>query len=188
MGRRKRRRPFKALKRSPVWTVWNWIWPVGLGVLAARILSTWVIGFAYVPSASMVPAIQNPGHILLDHLATEWMPIYEGEVVVFHWPDNPTQIFVKRVIGLPGDTIVVKNGHVYRNGQELQEPYLHGLYTAGNYGPYHVPPGHYFMMGDNRNISDDSRDWVHKYVPRSFIIARADFEVWPPSEFHQIPQ
>ncbi|WP_249226872.1 signal peptidase I [Alicyclobacillus mengziensis] len=174
--------------RSVVRTVWSWVWPVAIGVLVAKAISTWVVGFAYVPSASMVPAIENPGRILLDHVATDVMPIYEGEVVVFHWPDDPSQIFVKRVIGLPGDTIFIQNGHVYRNGKVLKEPYLYGLVTEGTYGPYHVPANHYFMLGDNRNISDDSRMWVHKYVPRSYIIARADFQVTPLSKFHHITQ
>ncbi|QSO55184.1 signal peptidase I [Alicyclobacillus curvatus] len=177
-----------APRRSGFRAVWSWIWPVAIGVLVAKALSMWVIGFAYVPSASMVPTIENPGRILLDHVATAVMPIYEGEVVVFHWPDDPSQIFVKRVIGLPGDTIVIHNGHVYRNGKLLNEPYLHGLVTEGTYGPYQVPANHYFMLGDNRNISDDSRMWVHKYVPRSYIIARADFQVTPLSMFHHITQ
>lgn len=175
-------------RRSPLRAIWSWVWPIAIGVAAAKILSTWVFGLAYVPSASMVPAIKNPGRILLDHLATELAPIHEGEVVVFHWPDDPTQIFVKRVIGLPGDTILVKDGKVYRNGVALNEPYLHGLVTEGFYGPYHVPAGEYFMLGDNRNISDDSRKWVHTYVPRDYIIAQADFQVWPLSEFHHITQ
>ena len=175
-------------RRSASRTVWSWVWPVAIGVLVAKVISTWVVGFAYVPSASMVPAIENPGRILLDHVATDVMPIYEGEVVVFHWPDDPSQIFVKRVIGLPGDTIFIQNGHVYRNGKVLKEPYLYGLVTEGTYGPYHVPANHYFMLGDNRNISDDSRMWVHKYVPRSYIMARADFQVTPLSKFHHITQ
>jgi signal peptidase I len=163
-------------------TLWNWIWPIAIGILIAKAVTIWVFGFAYVPTSSMYPTINNPCRIFVDHVATEIQKPYEGEVVLFHWPDNPKEIFVKRIIGMPGDTIVVKNGHVYRNGKVLKEPYLH-VVTKGNYGPYHVPAGHYFMMGDNRNVSDDSRDWIHKYVARSAIVGRADAVVWPLSKF-----
>ncbi len=159
--------------------LWEWFWPIGSGVGIALIIMRFVVSVAYVPTPSMVPVIPSPCRIIVNHLATEFSNIYEGEIVLFHFPDDPSKIYVKRVIGLPGDTIDIHNGHVYRNGEILNEPYLHGLVTEGTFGPYHVPEGHYFMLGDNRNISDDSRLWVHKYVSRSAIIGRADYVIWP---------
>ncbi|RIV24712.1 signal peptidase I [Alicyclobacillaceae bacterium I2511] len=175
--------------------MWSWLWPIVVGVLIAKALTTWVFGFAYVPSSSMYPTIPNPCRILVDHVATEVQKPHEGEVVLFHWPDDPSQIFVKRVIGLPGDTVYIHGGHVYVNNKELSEPYLQEKnnaywqpYIHGTWGPYHVPAGHYFMLGDNRPVSDDSRDWTHKYVPLDYIVGRADMVVWPLSKFSVIQQ
>jgi len=167
-------------KQPSLWRgIWDWVWPIALGAAVAWMISKWVVGIAYVPSESMRPNIPNPCRIIADHLATEFYAPYEGEVVLFHWPDNPSTIYVKRIIGMPGDTISIHNGKVYRNGKAMFEPYLDGIVTEGTYGPYKVPKGEYFMLGDNRNVSSDSRFWVHKYVPRSYIIARADMVIWP---------
>ncbi|MCL6631134.1 MAG: signal peptidase I [Alicyclobacillus herbarius] len=174
-------------RRSPLWrTVWEWVWPIALGCLVAWGIQKWIFGVAMVPSESMYPTINNPCYVLVDHLATEFHAPYEGEVVLFHWPDDPSKIFVKRIIGMPGDTIVVHDGHVYRNGKELYEPYVAPGGTKGDYGPYKVPAGEYFMMGDNRNVSDDSRFWQHRYVARSAIIGRADMVIWPLGKAHTI--
>jgi signal peptidase I len=159
--------------------LWEWFWPIGIGVAAALLVMRYVVSVAFVPSASMVSIIPNPCRILVNHIAIEFSNIYEGEVVLFHFPDKIKEIYVKRVIGLPGDTIDIHNGHVYRNGVMMNEPYLHGIVTEGTFGPYHVPPNSYFMLGDNRNISSDSRFWIHKYVLRKQMIGRADYVVWP---------
>lgn len=160
--------------------VWDWVWPVLIGVVVARAVMQFIVSVATVPTASMAPTIPNPCYILVNHVATETSAPTRGEVVLFHFPDNPSTIFVKRVIGLPGDTVTIHSGHVYINGARLNEPYLSpGLVTEGDLGPFHVPAGHYFMMGDNRNNSDDSRFWVNKYVAQSAIVGRADFVIWP---------
>lgn len=160
--------------------IWDWIWPIAVGIVVAKAIMYWVVSVATVPTASMAPTIPNPCYILVDHVATEFSAPTRGEVVLFHFPDNPSQIFVKRVIGLPGDTVTIHSGHVYIDGKVLKEPYLPaGVVTQGDFGPYVVPAGHYFMMGDNRNNSDDSRYWVHKYVAQSAIVGRADLVVWP---------
>lgn len=167
-------------KRSLWRAVWEWVWPIAIGIAVAKAIMYWVISVASVPTASMDPTIPSPCYILVDHVATEVAAPTRGEVVLFHFPDDTSRIFVKRVIGMPGDTVTVHNGHVYINGSVLSEPYLpSNLVTEGDYGPYHVPPGYYFMLGDNRNISDDSRFWIHKYVARSAIVGRADYVIWP---------
>ncbi|MCL6446498.1 MAG: signal peptidase I [Alicyclobacillus sp.] len=165
--------------------MWSWLWPILVGVAVAKGLMMWVISFAEVPSGSMYPTIPvnppevpHPVYILVDHLATELHKPYRGEIVLFPWPDDPKEVFVKRIIGMPGDTLAVHKGHVYINGHVLYEPYLTQA-TTGTYGPVKVPPGHYFMMGDNRAISDDSRSWQHPFVPASTIIGRADLVIWP---------
>ncbi|MCL6548077.1 MAG: signal peptidase I [Alicyclobacillus sp.] len=173
-------------RRPSLWrTVWGWLWPVALGAAVARGLMTWVVSFAEVPTGSMYPTIPNPCYILVDHIATEWFPPYRGEVVLFPWPDHPGTIFVKRIIGLPGETVAIRGGHVYINGRVLNEPYLTQS-TPGRFGPVRVPEGSYFMLGDNRANSDDSRLWVHPYVPRSALIGRADLVIWPLYKAHAI--
>lgn len=147
-----------------------------------------------VPSASMYPTIPatSSSHfslIVVDKLATELEPIHRGEVVVFHAPDHPAILYVKRVVGMPGDTITVTSHAVYINGRKLNEsnPDI-ARYNGTAVGTWHVPPGHYFMLGDNRPISDDSRLWVHKYVARSAIVGEANFVFYPLNRIGPISQ
>ena len=99
-------------------------------------------------------------------------PIKRGDIIVFKFPEDPERDFIKRTIGLPGDTLELRNKKVYINGKPLDEPYVHFLFpppgdtsarrtstSASHYGPVTVPPDHYFMMGDNRDNSEDSRYW-----------------------------
>lgn len=163
----------------------DWVFPIIVGVGVAFSIKTWVVSAAVVPSASMYPTIPatttHHVYILDNKLATEFdRQIYRGEVVVFHYPDNPEELYVKRVIGLPGDTVKVTANAVYINGQKLNEtnPKI-AKSNLPKLGTYHVPAGHYFMMGDNRPVSMDSRYWVHKYVARSAIVGEADFILAP---------
>lgn len=159
--------------------------PLMIGVVMALALKTFVVDAAIVPSASMYPTIPavNSSHfalIVVNRLSTELGTIHRGEVVTFRWPDDPSEIFVKRVIGLPGDTVKVTEHAVYINGHKLNESNMDIAKSNGPaLGTFHVPPGHYFMMGDNRPISFDSRLWVHKYVARSAITGQADFVFYP---------
>jgi len=99
-----------------------------------------------------------------------------GEVIIFKFPEDPSRDFVKRVIGVPGDTIEVKRGTVYVNGVKLDEPYIVEP-DSTDMAPMFVTPDHYFVMGDNRRASNDSRDWG--LVPADLIIGRAWFVFWP---------
>jgi signal peptidase I len=172
----------------------DWVMPIVVGVALATGLKTWVVSAAVVPSSSMYPTIPATSshhvYIVVNKVATDFQrKIYRGEVVVFHFPDNPTELFVKRVIGLPGDTVTVTAHAVYINGKKLNEsnPEI-ATYNGTKLGTYHVPPGHYFMMGDNRPVSLDSRYWVHKYVARSAIVGEADFIFAPLQNIGTISQ
>uniref|UniRef100_UPI0023512089 signal peptidase I n=1 Tax=Alicyclobacillus tolerans TaxID=90970 RepID=UPI0023512089 len=163
----------------------SWGVPVVIGVAIALALRTWVFSLSEVPSSSMYPTIpalnqSHPSYIFVNDLATELGQIHRGEVVVFHFPDNPKLLFVKRVIGLPGDTVQVTPRAVYINGKLLKEsnPDI-AKWNGTVVGTYHVPAGHYFMLGDNRPVSDDSRMWVHKYVARSAIVGEASLILYP---------
>lgn len=126
----------------------------------------------------MLPTIPYPTYIFVNKLSVELSGVHQGEVVTFHFPDDPSQVFVKRIIGMPGDTVKVTNDAVYVNGKKYVVPAAIQP-NANGLGTYHVPPGHYFMMGDNRPISDDSRLWNNKYVAASQLIGRAEFVVLP---------
>lgn len=99
-----------------------------------------------------------------------------GEVIIFRFPKDPSRDFVKRVIGVPGDVVEIRRGEVFVNGQKLNEPYVTHP-DRGNMAPYTVPPDSYFVLGDNRRASNDSRDWGP--VPADHIIGRAWVSYWP---------
>jgi signal peptidase I len=116
-------------------------------------------------------------------------PIHRDDVIVFKFPDQPDRDFIKRVIGLPGETVELRNKKVYINGTPLDEPYVHYLIPPSsdfqevtsadvreNYGPVKVPPDHLFVMGDNRDNSEDSRYWG--FLPRSYVKGRALVIYW----------
>ena len=104
-------------------------------------------------------------------------PPEHGEVVIFNFPGDPTRDFVKRVIGVPGDTIEIRSGDVYRNGEFVEEPFVTDPSTR-SYPPVFVDQGHYYVLGDNRRSSNDSRDWG--LVPQENLIGRAWMRYWPP--------
>ncbi|WP_311794329.1 signal peptidase I [Alicyclobacillus acidiphilus] len=168
--------------------------PIVVGVALALALRQWVVSPAQVPSASMYPTIpatssRDFAYVVVNKLATELRPIHRGEVVVFRWPDDPSQLFVKRVIGLPGDTVTVTENAVYINGKKLNESNPNIAKDNGTaLGTWKVPAGHYFMLGDNRPISDDSRLWKHKFVSRSAILGEADVVLYPFSHIGGISQ
>lgn len=135
--------------------------------------------FSEVPTESMAGTIE-PG----DNLACTRFGIGEGEVgrydiLIFTPPDEPGMLYVKRVVGLPGETIVVKNGKVYADGAELDSSFTKAPQNRRGDGVYKVPEGHYFFLGDNRNNSNDSRFWKNKYVPAANIKAKAKFICFP---------
>ena len=103
------------------------------------------------------------------------------DIVVFRFPDDESQLFVKRVIGLPGETVQVKDGKVYINGSDtpLRDDFINNGLADGDFGPYTVPEGHYFIMGDNRENSLDSRYWTNKYVAKGKILGKVIFRYYP---------
>ena len=101
-----------------------------------------------------------------------------GDIVIFKYPDDESVDYLKRIIGLPGETVEIISGKVYINGELLDEPYLSEEPT-GDYGPYQVPEDSYFMLGDNRAVSKDSRYWHNTYVKKDKIIAKAFVMYWP---------
>jgi signal peptidase I len=162
--------------------IFDWLKYIVLAFVIALILSNYVIVNAYVPSESMLSTIKPKTRILANRLHYYAKKPQRGDIVVFKYPDNEQTLFVKRVIGLPGETVEVKNGIVYIDGEKLSEPYIKQP-SSNNFGPYKVPEGRYFMMGDNRNSSWDSRYWTNKYVEKSKILGKVFLVYFPEFKF-----
>lgn len=158
--------------------VFAWIFTIALAVVAAKLINNYVIIKAEVPTGSMEHTIEVDDCILGFQLAYLFDGPDRGDVVIFPYPDNPEVTYVKRVIGLPGETVEIKNGFVYINGESIEEPYLKEA-MRGEYGPYVVPEGCYFMLGDNRNSSQDSRKWKNTYLKEEDIMAKVLFRYSP---------
>ena len=169
-----------------------------IAVILALLVRTWAVQAFKIPTGSMENNLLIGDHLLVNKFvfgpATAERPVLpmrdirRQDIVVFKYPDEPERDFIKRVIGLPGETVELRNKKVYINGQPLDEPYVHFLEPASHsqeitsfdvrerYGPVRVPDGQYFVMGDNRDNSQDSRYWG--FLPRSYIKGRALMIYW----------
>ncbi|MBI4464560.1 MAG: signal peptidase I [Acidobacteria bacterium] len=141
-----------------------------------------VIVFLYQPvkveGNSMMPELTDQERIFINKFVYRFEAIQRGDVVVFWYPLDPSKSYIKRVVGLPGETVQLAYGEVFVNGRKLNEPYVTPEYRDGqNLGPIHIPEGEFFVLGDHRNSSNDSRVWGN--VERRFIYGKAVFVYWP---------
>ena len=184
-------------------TVREYFESIVIAVILALFIRTFVVQAFKIPTGSMENNLLIGDHLLVNkfvlgpsesRLERALLPlgtIKRGDVIVFKYPEEPDRDFIKRVIGLPGETLELREKKVYINGKPLDEPYVHFLEppsTASElheqtsfdvrerYGPVTVPPDHYFMMGDNRDNSQDSRYWG--FLPRDYIKGKALFIYW----------
>ena len=159
----------------------EWLSILLLAFCIVYLVNTYVIVNANVPTGSMIPTINPEEKIIASRFAYHTTSPERGDVVIFRYPDNEEILYVKRVIGLPGDEVLIKDGNVYINGVKLEEPYVKKE-TKGNFGPYEVPEGCYFMLGDNRNNSEDSRFWHNKFVSEEKILGKVviKYNIIPP--------
>ena len=175
----------------------EWVVIVVVALVAALLIKTFAVQAFSIPSQSMEPTLMPGDRVLVDKLASDFSPVRTGDIVVFRRPPADTSAvndLIKRVIGGPGQSIYVANCKVYVNGKELIQSYLpEGWQSASSEyctvwdapgmlnlpDPYKVPAGHYFVMGDNRKDSDDSRYWGP--VPASYLVGVAFVRMWPPS-------
>ncbi len=140
---------------------------IGINAVSARVR---VDGF------SMHPTLENGEFVLVNKISYRFSEMERGDIIVFHFPLNPEEELIKRVIGLPGDRVMVENSQVYVNGQILNEPYIAQapIYT----GEWTVLDGQLFVLGDNRNNSNDSKDWG--LLPAENVVGKAVLIYWPP--------
>src|ERR1700684_4730020 len=141
-----------------------------------------VMIFLYQPvkveGTSMNPLLSDQERIFINKFVYRFEPIERGDVIVFWYPLDRSKSFIKRVVALPGEMIEIRAGNVYVNGRELPDQYVPAGYLDGsNYAARRIPPGEYFVMGDHRDSSNDSR--VFRLVPRPYIYGKAVFAYWP---------
>ena len=156
----------------------EWIVTIGAAVLVALFINNFIIVNATVPTSSMEKTIMTDDRVIGLRLAYKNNDPERGDIIIFKNPDNEDILYIKRVIGMPGETVEIHDGGVYIDGTLLDEPYLDTV-TEGEFGPYEVPEDHYFMMGDNRNNSADSRYWKNTYLAREKIVGKAVMRYWP---------
>jgi signal peptidase I len=155
-------------------------------LLIAIGLALVIIVFLYQPvkveGTSMAPLLSDQERIFINKFVYRFEPIQRGDVVVFWYPLDHTKSFIKRVVGLPGETVEIRQGALSVNGKVIPEPYVPPQYEDNSdYGPYTVEKDHFFVLGDHRISSNDSR--VFGAVPSQFIYGRAVFAYWPVDHF-----
>lgn len=167
--------------KNSIWKeLWEYIKMIIFVVVVVLIVNNFLLINARVPSESMEKTIMTGDRFFGNRLAYLFDDPERFDIVVFKYPDDESQLFVKRVIGLPGETVEIKDGKVYINGSEtpLDDSFTPETPT-GDYGSYVVPDGSYFMLGDNRNHSGDSRFWKQPYVEKEKIVGKAIFRYFP---------
>ena len=170
------------------WIV-EWLGIILVALSAAFLIRAYVFQTFYIPSVSMVPTLQVGDRIIVSKLSTTFGDINRGDVIVFKHPPRedcggdtgPNSDLVKRVIGMPGDELTSRNNTIYVNGKKLVERWEHAPDLGSEIGYVKVPKGHYFMMGDNRPSSCDSRMWGT--LPESLVVGKVVLRIWPLSQF-----
>ncbi len=169
-------------KRSFWFDVQVWVRDVFISVAIAAIVIVFLYQPVKVEGTSMMPWLEDQQRIFVNKFVYAVDDIERGDVIVFRFPLDPSKSYIKRVLGLPGDHVEVRAGVVRVNGQALPEPYVPREYQDRSSHPaLDVPAGRFYVLGDHRNTSNDSRTWGT--VPREFITGKAVFAYWPLDRF-----
>jgi signal peptidase I len=172
--------------RVRVWrATWELVHDLAVAILFCFFLITFVAQAFRVQGTSMLPLLEDGERIIVNKFIYRFHPIERGDVVVFWYPRDPAVSFIKRVVGLPGDTVEIRTGQLYVNGQIVREDYLAPRFRDDDsMAPTKVEKGYYFVLGDHRNSSNDSRSWGE--VPEKYIYGRAVYRFWPLSKLGPI--
>ncbi len=162
--------------RRPAWISFTWevLQTLIMAVILYFLIDV-VVGRVRVENISMEPTLQEGQFILVNKLAYRLGDFQRGDIVIFHYPRSPQEDYIKRVIGLPGDTVKIENGQVQVNGQVLDEPYIAAPPSYDS--TWAVPDDQIFVLGDNRNRSSDSHSWG--FVPVDMVVGKALVVYWP---------
>lgn len=157
--------------------IYEWSKMILFAVGVAFLLKNYVVASALVPTGSMEQTVMTGSRIVINRLAYLYDLPQRGDIVSFYYPDDGETLYLKRVMGLPGEVIEGIDGKVYIDGKMILDFTQNKFYE--DFGPYRIPEGCYFMMGDNRSNSWDSRYWTNKFVETENIIGKAEFEYYP---------
>lgn len=164
----------------------DWIISIAIAVVLALFIRHFIVELYLVDGPSMQPTLVSNERLVVNKFIYRFRTPKKGEVLVFQYPKDLSRDFIKRVIALPGDTIEIKDGHVFVNNQLQNEPFILSQ-TRGDYPLTTIPEGHIFVMGDNRNNSEDSRFPDVGFVPFNLIKGKAVLVFWPLSNLHTLP-
>lgn len=164
----------------------DWIISLLIAVMLAFLIRTFIVEPYMVEGPSMRPTLSNHERLLVNKFLYYFSEPQKGEIIVFRYPRDPSRDFIKRVIATGGDTIEIQDGKVFVNGELKNEPYILDK-TRGSYQKAVVPKGRVFVMGDNRNNSEDSRFPDVGFVPFNLIKGKAMMVFWPFSEWKSLP-
>jgi len=177
--------------KNELWQeVLSWAKTIIFVLLFAAVFNNFVIVNARVPTGSMEETIQPNDRIVAFRLSYLFRDPQRYDIVVFRGPPGNPTLYVKRILGLPGESLLISNGQVYINGASIPQRYdfvkgiisgNHGIFNpdTGMLEPFVIPEGHYFMLGDYRSNSTDSRQWYEHYIPRGRILGRVIFRYFP---------
>lgn len=158
------------------WVV-EYLESIAIALVLAIVIRTFVFQPFYIPSGSMEPTLQVNDRIIVSKFSYKFNSEPDlGDVIVFKYPLDPQRDFIKRVIGTPGDIVEIQDSQLYVNDQLIPEAYI-AAGEFGDYGPIQVPEESFFVLGDNRNNSQDSRSWG--FVPQKNLIGKAQIVFWP---------
>jgi len=156
----------------------TWFKTLASAAVYATLIVTFVCQVARVEGQSMAPTLEDQDRLIVNKLAYRLNDPQVGDIVMLYYPVNPEKSFVKRVIAEEFDEVRIVDGQVYRNGVLLDDAYIPPEYRSHDqWGPQTIPEGYYFVMGDHRNNSLDSRHW--NYVPKKYIIGKVQLRWWP---------
>ncbi|HOJ39401.1 MAG TPA: signal peptidase I [bacterium] len=172
-----------ARKRQKREGVLEWFKSLLWAVAIALLIRAFLVGNFRIPSTSMVPTLKVGDRLLANKVVYRYRRPARGEVVIFKYPEDPSRDFVKRMIALPGERVLIRGGRIYINGKCVEDErvrcrYYYSEGTIGVSSEAQVPPDAYYVLGDNSINSKDSRYWG--FVPAKYIVGQAVFTYWPP--------
>ena len=174
--------PPRDATRSQIWrALWELVHDLSVAVLFCLFLITFVAQAFRVQGTSMLPLLEDSERIIVNKFIYRFHPIQRADVVVFWYPKDPSVSFIKRVVGVPGDTVELRRGSLYVNDRRVPEEYVRPYFNDDEtHSKVIVDKGYYYVLGDHRNSSNDSRSWGE--VPEKYIYGKAVFRFWPLSK------
>lgn len=170
---------------TPLKVIERWLKEIFFATLTAVLIIVFLIQPVRVEGNSMQPRLYDNERVFVNKFLYRVSDIERGDIVVFWYPGNTSKSFIKRIIGLPGETVEIKSGQVRLDGKTYEEPYVPPKFEdRADFGPVRIPENHYFVMGDHRNTSNDSRSWGT--LSANLIFGKAIFRYWPLSRIGSV--